>query len=581
MRVMKSIATPVALFFFYTAMSQQQPAHHIGDDGKLYWRKNAPAYLFIAEEPDGERQRLKSEKTPAYADPFYFDTEGVNYVRTKEAVDPETREPIPGTEVLFEVYADGLPPVTSASYENVSRYQSPEKIFYKAGLQVTFSAEDQLSGIDALYAGVNVSATPQYSGPYTFNNAGDYQVDFFAEDNVGNREEKQQIAFTIDPTPPFSDLNINGITEDNVISQGSKIYLLVEDSISGVADVFYKFDGDEFQKYNGSTIPFVSLEEGDHEITYYSVDRVNNIESEKSFTFFFDKSAPLMVADVLGDRFIVEDEIYFSGRTKLKLTAVDNKVGVKEIMYSVDTDEFTRYEQPFYLPSISGVHTIRYYSVDNLDNSTVDETKSKFIGQGGFEEFKHNVSKFYVDLTGPVISHTISEISFVREDTLFIGPKSDINIQGNDPESGLNHLSYTLNNAAGEETYEGAFTIDAAEEGYHTLNYFGYDNVNNRNVAEFSFYLDSTPPEVNIQFSIGNTAVQDGKRVYPKNAGVFLFATDVVSGIKSITYKLDNKDYKNYQGLIRRMGKGEHTLQVKVLDYLDNESTAQVEFILK
>jgi hypothetical protein len=62
-----------------------------------------------------------------------------------------------------------------------------------------------------------------------------------------------------------------------------------------------------------------------------------------------------MSADVLGVRFIVGDRIYFSGRTKLKLTAVDKKLGVKEIKYFID-DMGGAYSDPFYLPSKAGRH---------------------------------------------------------------------------------------------------------------------------------------------------------------------------------------------------------------------------------
>lgn len=84
----------------------------------------------------------------------------------------------------------------------------------------------------------------------------------------------------------------------------------------------------------------------------------------------------------------------------MKLTAVDNKSGVKEIRYSIDGKDFEVYDQPFYLPSISGAHTVRYYSIDNMANQTVGRKGS------GYEEFKHNVSKVYLDLTGPSILYS-------------------------------------------------------------------------------------------------------------------------------------------------------------------------------
>ncbi len=567
-------------FLTVVAEAQKKPVYHVDADGKFYWKKDVPVYLFISEEPDQIQKRLESTNTGEYANPLYLDTEGVNFIRTSNAVDPKTKEPVPGVEILFEIYADSEPPITLPGYENVSAFENEGVQYYQAGLEVSFTSSDALSGVKTLFAGVNTNNVPAYAGAFEFSTAGNYLVRYFSEDNVGNVEDVNLVSFTIDPTPPFSDLNINGITEDKVVATSSKMYLLVEDSISGVDDVFYKFDDNEYTRYGGSLIPFDGLDEGDHTVYYYAVDNVKNTEEAKNFTFYLDKSAPLMVADVLGDRFIVEDEIYFSGRTKLKLTAVDNKVGVKEVLFSVDEEDFQKYEQPFYLPSVSGVHTIRYYSVDNLDNSTRDETKSRFIGQGGFEEFKHNVAKFYVDLTGPVISHEILDYSFERNDTLFIGPSTGITIAGSDPESGLNHLSYTLNNAAGEDTYEEKFTLNP-NEGFHTLNYFGYDNVNNRNVGEFSFYFDKTAPEIGILFSIGAIARQDNKNVYPSNAGIYLYSTDGVSGVADLSYKVDDGEMRPYRGLVQGIGPGEHTLEIRATDNLGNESTKSVSFVIR
>lgn len=561
----------------FLSISQDVPKHYIDTAGNIYWRKSAPVHLFVSESPDGKNpKRLTSRATPEYSDPFYLDTEGVNYIRSRNAVDPETKQVIPNTEVKFEIYADGIAPVSTVDYRNVSQYRVENTLYYKSGLEIELNAKDETSGVKKLEYSLNGQQYRPYQKALQFSSPGKYTLKFRSQDNVGNKEEEQEVSFAIDAQAPYSDLNINGITEDNVVSQGSKMYLLAEDSLSRVKSVLYKFDDQSYQKYNGYELPFAELEEGDHTITYYAEDYVGNKEKEKSFSFFLDKSAPLMVADVLGDRFIVEDEIYFSGRTKLKLTAVDNKVGVKEIMYSIDDQEFKKYENPFYLPSISGVHIIKYYSVDYLSNSTADSKNSRYIGEGGFEQFKHNVNKFYVDLTGPVINHDILEYSFTRSDTLFLGPYSKIRLQGEDPESGLQKLTFSFAGEVGETTYIEPFALSS--EGYKQLDYYGYDNVNNRNVAKLSFYLDATPPDIYIQFSAGKLENKDGAPVYPASAGIFLSATDRKSGVSSVTYSLDDGPYKPYAGLITQIKKGKHTLKVKAKDVLNNQFEKETVF---
>ncbi|MFY0599615.1 MAG: hypothetical protein JXR03_08075 [Cyclobacteriaceae bacterium] len=573
------VISAIAVFILNGLIAQDKPTHHTDSTGNLYWRKSTPIYLFISDSPNGEKERLKSQSTEKYADPFYLDTEGVNYIRSRDAVDPVTKKVVSGQEVLFEVYADGIAPISTISYENVSKYKSPENVYYQHGLEAIITSEDEMSGVRKLSYSINDEPFKAYQKPIVFSKQGNYNLRVFSEDNVGNVEEAQSVSFIIDQESPYSEINVNGITEEKVMSLGSKMYLLAYDSLSGVKSVSFRFDDQPNQKYNGQDIPFNKLDEGEHTITYFSEDNVGNIEAEESFTFFLDRSAPLMVADVLGDRFIVDDEIYFSGRTKLKLTAVDNKVGVKAIMFSIDDKPFSKYENPFYLPSVSGTHLIRYYSVDNLNNSTADSKKSNYLGKGGFEEFKHNVNKFYVDLTGPLIDHKVQNYSFVREDTLYIGPNSKIKLTGQDPESGLKELSYSVNGEVGEHKYEEPFTL--SQEGFTTVDYFGYDNVNNRNISKFSFYLDSTKPDIFIQFNTGSTRTRSGLEEYPVTAGIFLSATDKTSGISKLYYKLGNEPEKNYAGLITNIKKGKHKLIVRAIDFLNNETVKEVEFYIK
>ncbi|MFY0607763.1 MAG: hypothetical protein JXR10_13685 [Cyclobacteriaceae bacterium] len=563
------------------ANAQERATHYTDSTGNLYWRKSTPIYMFISDSPDGQQERLKSKITEQYADPFYLDTEGVNYIRSKNAVDPETMKMLPDTEVKFEIYADGLAPQSSIEYTQPLRLKDSGVSYYQKDLKVNLTSKDQMSGVLKINYQINGGVVQTYNQELVFSKAGKYDLSYFSEDRVGNVEDVQTVSFIIDPMVPFSNLTINGITEDGVISRGSKIYIIATDSLSGVKDVYFKFNDKAYQRYNGHDIPFTDLEEGDYVVTYYAVDRVLNEEEPKSFSFFLDKTAPLMVADVLGDRFIVGDDIYFSGRTKLKLTAVDNKVGVKEVMYSIDDEEFKPYTEPFYLPSLSGVHKIRYYSVDNLNNSTADSKKSNYLSKGGFEEFKHNVSKFYVDLNGPQMSHSVGNFSFVRSDTLFVGPSTKFSLKGTDVETGIQKLSYSLNADVGEVIYDGPFTLTSEYEGYNKLNYFGYDNVNNRNVSETGFYLDATPPDIFIQFNTGSTGSKGGLPVYPVTCGIFLSATDQTSGVSSVTYKLGKEDLRNYGGLITNMKKGKHILIVKAKDFLNNETTKTIEFYIK
>ena len=547
------------------------PKYHIDEDGKLYWNKKMPVYLFIGTTPDKADVKLESESTPQYANPHYFDTEGINYIRSKDAFDIETGQIVePRVEVKYEIYADGIDPQTNISLSGAPSYTSNGTTYFGKGLILELSASDAISGVEFTKIKINKSDFDTYSSAINIPDQGEYNVEYFSSDYTGNAEDVQSISYIVDTDAPVSNLNVNGLMDENVISASSKLYILTNDNLSGVKRVYYKFDEEEFKVYNNEALNFKYLEDGEHKLTYYAIDQVDNTEEQKVFNFYFDKSAPLMAADVLGDRFVVDDQVYFSGRTKMKLTAVDNKVGVKEIRYSIDNEEYQKYENPFYLPSISGDHIIRYYSIDNMNNQSGGDAS-------GFEEYKHSVSKVYVDLTGPTLSHEIKNASLTRKDTLLIGPLNRIILKASDSESGLKNVTYSLDKATAETDYSDPIRI--VDEGFHQLEYFGYDNVNNRNVSSFYFNVDATPPSIFFQFSVGDIDESNGVKTYPSSVGVFVAATDTKAGLQSIYYSINGQAEKQYRGMISGLRPdAEHTIKVRTLDNLGNESTDEITF---
>lgn len=572
----------IALAFFGMSSSicfgqvQHSPKHYVGEDGRLYWNKSEPVYLFVSPVPDKPGHRLKSKTTEKYADPMYLDAEGLNYIRSKYAVDPETRVQVsPQTEIYYEIYADGIPPKTTVSLAKSSSSKRDGILYFGPGLEVSFSSTDLTSGVENIFFGTNGGKYVVFNdSPIALKNEGSYAYSYYAVDNVGNAEASNEKNFVLDITPPFTNLNINGLGKDNVISESSTMYFLISDSLSGVKNTFFKYDAGPMLPYEGGKLSVSALDDGSHTISYYSIDNVKNVEESRTFDFYLDKSAPLMVSDVLGDKFIVDKKVYFSGRTKLKLTAIDNKIGVKDIMYSIDGSEFKKYNQPFYLPSISGNHEISYYSVDKLDNRSNNAKSS-----GGYETFKHNVSKVYIDLTGPTLKKpTFKGLSTYKSDTLLIGPNSKINLSAYDPESGLKEITYSLNDQVVENSYDTAFTI--IEEGIHKIEYFGYDNVNNRNKGAVTVFVDATPPEIYAHFTHGELRKRsDGHPVYPNEVGLFLAATDQRAGLSKIFYSINGQAEQFYDNMIFNFRDNfDFELRVRTLDLLGNESRKTLYF---
>ncbi len=580
MKRIKYLVTAILLSCVFYGYSQNQLAaekkSYEDSTGLLYWNKSVPVYLHLSSTPDGKGNLLNSKISAKYTNPFYFDTEGINYMRTHYAVDTATKKNVyPHIEILWEVYADGMPPASKINFSGAKKYVFDGKTYYGKGLKIKITSEDAGSGVENIYYSVNSKPYQKYEHEIIPNpNDVSCELKYYAVDKVGNVEDakKNTIKFFIDEDAPETFHNITNIDlERSIIALNTKIYLNASDAKSGVKNTYYKFDEGPYIPYNGNILPLKQLTEDNHVLTYYSEDKVGNKETPKTFSFFLDKSAPILTSDVLGDRFIVNNKIYFSGRTKLKLTAVDNKSGVKEVRYAVDGSEFKKYTDPFYLPKKPGFHIVKYYAIDRMNNNTG-------VGGNNYKNYKYSTKKIYVDLTGPSLNYSYIGKRFYTRDTVFLGKNSKIKLSATDPESGLQYISYSLDGEQKETMYKEPFTVQG--NGKHMIEYFGYDNVNNRNIGRFYVIVDENPPEPAYTFSVEPYRTENGLNVYPAYVMIYLSGADKMTGTEKIFYSVNGSIEKLYTAPVSGFKKGENTLKFKVVDKLGNEKYEEIHFLI-
>lgn len=552
----------------YAQPRQAAPRYFIGEDSTLYWNKALPVYIKLAPSPEADGVNLVSKEFEKYTNPVYLDTEGPNFIRTRYAVDKNTRVVAkPQTEVLFEVVADGEAPVTSIHYKNANAFSSAGKQYYGRGLVYELTAADKYAGVEFIHSAVNGENYNTYQQAVPVQGEGEQTIRFYSTDRVGNVEAVKQSVFISDLTAPVITHNINGISDSNTIASTSTIYFTATDPLSGVARTYYRFDQASFTPYSGANLNLEHLEDGDHVLEYYSEDHVGNRSVNATFRFYYDKLAPITASDILGDKYIWQDKVYFSGRTKMKLTAIDNKAGVKEIRYAIDNETFKTYEEPFYLPAVQGNHTIKFYSIDRLSNTP-----------GGAEEYKHNINLVFLDLTGPDIGHTFNGPTFRTNNELFMGPKTTFVLNGKDNQSGLQYMAYSIDGAQAETRYEKPFGLDLPS-GTHRIEMFAYDQVNNRNVSEATVHFDSGSPLIIPNFSTTAAAQREGLSVYPPYVVLFLAATDEIVGNDKIFYRVNDGPELTYSSPIGNLVPDtRYNIQVRAVDKVGNESTRLISF---
>ncbi len=137
------------------------------------------------------------------------------------------------------------------------------------------------------------------------------------------------------------------------------------DSPSGVAATYDIMDG-SLSLYAGA---FTITGDGMHSIEYYSIDRAGNTEPARYADVYVDNTPPVSTITYSPSQ-TTNNVIDVYPNTRFSIAATDAGSGVKAIEWSVDNGAWQLYSTPFsigtYAPSM---HTIRYFSVDNLGNT--------------------------------------------------------------------------------------------------------------------------------------------------------------------------------------------------------------------
>ncbi len=571
------ITCTLMLLLICLLVSAQKPQKHIkksfnDTSGRLFMNKHLPVYLWIGNSlsEDVKKNRLKSESTPQYANPFYFDTEGINTVRTPSRVDTITKKLIlPEKDIIFEVYADGIAPESNISLKDAKKYCTNKVTYYGKGLTAKISSDDRVSGTEQLLFSVDESDYAKYSNDLLFEKEKEYLISYYGVDNVGNVEQPNTCSFQTDFTAPKVNHTWSGSKYKNIVSAKASISLHAEDSLSGVKYISYLFDGQASEIYRNK-ICVIGLKNEKHILKYTAIDNVGNKSdiNKVNEEFIVDDKAPLAKAEIVGDQYIGLHQ-YVSARTKIKLTAEDDHTPIKWIKYIVAPNETEIYKAPFSLVDKNGWQSVSYKASDMVDNVSPIRKMS-----------------VYLDNKSPVTGVKYSNPKFFTRDTLFINSKTNISLFVSDDASGVKNTSYKLNE---EEWLEGK-KLNIEKDGFYTLSFKSKDNVNNKEIAKKSrVFVDNEPPVIYNRFSIDPIRKEEinGEliEIYPPYVNLYLSATDKACGTKQIMYQVDGGKILNYASpgnpSEKSIFKAEKIYMVKITAYDMLNNSSEKEFTFK
>ena len=190
--------------------------------------------------------------------------------------------------------ADGIridrhPPVTTASAPDV-----PASGWYTGPVGVTLHASDPLSGVDTTTYSIDGGAPQSYTGSFDVTGDGKHTVTFHSTDAAGNVEDAPTpLDVWIDTSAPTTTV-INPISPAAgwFVTSGIPFAFDAADNSdgSGVAATYFTIDGGDPETY-GDTFTR-DLSDGTHTVTYWSVDIVGNEEKHGSFQINVDTVPP-------------------------------------------------------------------------------------------------------------------------------------------------------------------------------------------------------------------------------------------------------------------------------------------------
>ena len=571
MRIYFTIFLLLAYLQASYAQVRSEPKTYYDSAGTLYWNKKLPVYVILSSTPDPSKGVVLKEQDVDHIREYHFDTEGINWVRSRWATDSAGQTILPKREVLWPVMADGIAPTTSATIRASGKFAAGSRMFFSGDATVQLTAIDAVSGVEAVYYSTG-SGFIQYNGPFTLPGDRKVTLKYYAIDHVGNAEDadvtRNLLEFYIDSTAPRSALELIGPHVDNVLSPKTKIKLVSEDESSGVSTIQYGFNGDAKELYQ-TALPLNTLKDSENSLTYQAFDRVRNKEAAKTYKFSIDAAAPTVEFSIDKDYFkSTAGSQYVSTRSAIALTASDNKAGVNAIYFSIDGAQKSNYTAPLSTAQKAGPHKLIYAADDRVENMSKD-----------------HLLNYFVDAAGPKIAYHVNGPKLLRNDTLFIRTISKVAISAVDQgvsESGLKQLTYKIGNAAPSE-YSGAFSVEG--EGVRDMKINAIDQVNNVAEAGQTLFVDNTPPEIVDVFSverIGSKVVKDmSYTIYPKEMQLYLAAKDKSVGTQTIYYSINGAPKQLYTKPVKGFLAGNYSVVVQAIDILGNESSKTISFSIE
>ncbi|MEW6618612.1 MAG: Ig-like domain-containing protein, partial [bacterium] len=288
--------------------------------------------------------RLDNKEWKRYTDTFSISQEGIHQIEFR-AIDSLGNQ---SKEQVTNVIVDQTPPVVKMDIDRkFGSFVHPQTGF-------SLTAIDELAGVAEVLCKIDNEEWKKYPGTFSISQEGGHRIGFQAIDNVGNPSKEQIIDVIVDSTPPEVQMDIDRKSGCFVHSQ-TKFSLLSRDDASGVMEVLFRIDNDEWKRYNAA---FSIALEGSHQIEFRVADNIGNQSKEKVVNVIVDNTPPEIKIEI--DR---KSGCFVHPHTRFSIITSDNASGVAEVLCKIDDEEWKKYDATFSIAQ-EGRHKIRISAID-------------------------------------------------------------------------------------------------------------------------------------------------------------------------------------------------------------------------
>jgi len=177
-----------------------------------------------------------------------------------------------------------------------------------------------------------------------------------------------------------------------------------------------------------------------------------------------------------------------------------------------------------------------------------------------------------LDSDTPSITAVVEGPQHTTLKTLFVSPKATIRLAAANSSSGVARAEYRFGDADQWQPAQGPLSLAAFREGTHTFFFRSVDPVGNPGQPlSLSFSLDATNPASSAQIGSPNRTAPNGKTFISGSTPISLTASDAMSGIAQIDYRLDGGSWLPFREIFTIANEGEHRLEYRSTDNVGNQ----------